>query len=88
MRNDGAMIEGWFVLNAGFKAKVQCPHCHSQNVSYYKIRTTGLKGISASSKGLTPVCLECGKNLPTQYSRELKQLQTKTKTIKAKGTLP
>lgn len=83
---DNDTVAGWFTLRAGFKVEARCPNCFSQNISYYKIRTTGLTGISASSKGLTPVCLECGKSLPTQYSKELKNLQKKTITIKATRT--
>lgn len=83
MNTDITTLAGWFTLKAGFKVEACCPVCHSKNISYYKIRTTGLKGISASSKGLTPVCIDCGQSLPTQYSKELKSLQKKTRTIKA-----
>ena len=54
----------WFVLNSGFKVQGRCPHCDSQNISFYKERPSGLKGISFRSKGLTPACLDCGKGLP------------------------
>jgi hypothetical protein len=83
MNMDNDTVAGWFTLTAGFKVEGRCPVCHSKNISYYKIRTNGLSGISASSKGLTPVCVDCGKNLPTQYSKEQKNLQKKTITIKA-----
>lgn len=57
-------LSDWFVLNSGFKVHGRCPHCDSQNISFYKERVNGLKGISFRSKGLTPACLDCGKGLP------------------------
>lgn len=66
-------ISGWFVLNAGFKVYGRCPHCQSPNISFYKERRTGLKGISSVSKGITPVCLDCGHSLPTQQKKAEKQ---------------
>lgn len=66
-------ISGWFVLNSGFKVYGRCPNCHSPNMSFYKERRTGLKGISHLSKGLTPVCLDCGHSLPTQQKKVEKQ---------------
>jgi DNA-directed RNA polymerase subunit RPC12/RpoP len=83
MNMDNGTASGWFTLRAGFQVEGRCPVCHSKNISFYKIRTTGLSGISASSKGLTPVCVDCGKDLPTQYSQDVKNLQKKTRTIKA-----
>jgi DNA-directed RNA polymerase subunit RPC12/RpoP len=65
-------VSGWFVLNAGFKVYGRCPRCQSHRIAYHKVRTPGLKGISATSKGLIPVCTDCGKNLPTQMSKECK----------------
>lgn len=72
MKMDNDTISGWFVLNAGFKVYGRCPACHSPNISYYKNRYPGLKGISASSKGLSPVCIDCGHSLPTQVEKEKK----------------
>lgn len=73
-------VSGWFVLRAGFKVSGRCPVCHSTHISYHKTRTPGLKGISASSKGITPACMNCGKSLPTQLSKkDQKQLLLKTK---------
>lgn len=83
MNMDNETVAGWFTLKAGFKVEGRCPACHSNNISYYKIRRSGLSGISAASKGLTPVCVDCGKNLPTQYSKEEKSLQKKTIIVKA-----
>lgn len=71
-------ISGWFVLNAGCKVYGRCPECHSPNISYYKERRTGLKGISTASKGLTPVCLDCGNCLPTQQRKIEKGASSKS----------
>lgn len=65
---------GWFVLNSGFKVQASCPACHSPNVSYYRNRYPGLKGISHNSQGFTPACLDCGKNLPNQTDKQSKKL--------------
>lgn len=72
-------VSGWFVLNAGFKVYGRCPSCHSPRISYHKTRKTGLKGISHLSQGLRPVCVDCGKGLPTQVKQEQKPIQTKVK---------
>lgn len=78
MGTDSDTMSGWFVLKAGFKVHGRCPDCHSPNISFYKERITGMKGISPSSKGLTPVCLECGKNLPQPKKRSERLHQRKT----------
>jgi hypothetical protein len=83
MNTNNETVSGWFTLRAGFKVEGRCPVCHSKNISYYKIRTAGLSGISATAKGLTPVCVDCGKNLPAQYSKEQKSLQKKAIIVKA-----
>jgi hypothetical protein len=70
MNTETDTLSGWFVLNSGFKVYGRCPGCHSPNISYHKVRATGLKGISQNSKGLIPVCLDCGKSLPTKGSKE------------------
>jgi hypothetical protein len=80
MGTDSDTISGWFVLNAGFKVYGRCPQCHSTHISFYKERRTGLKGISHLSKGLTPVCLDCGKNLPTQNNSQQKPVALKKNT--------
>jgi DNA-directed RNA polymerase subunit RPC12/RpoP len=72
-------VSGWFVLNAGFKVYGRCPACHSPRISFHKIRTPGLKGISAASKGLIPVCVDCGKSLPTKVVKELKIISSPRK---------
>lgn len=64
MHTQSETLSNWFVLNSGFKVQGRCPHCDSQNISFYKERPQGLKGISFRSKGLTPACLDCGKGLP------------------------
>lgn len=69
MGNEADTISGWFVLNAGFKVYGRCPDCHSPRISFYKERRSGLKGISHMSTGITPVCLDCGKSLPTQKTK-------------------
>jgi transposase-like protein len=79
MNTDSENVSGWFVLNAGFKVQVRCPACHSPNVSYHKVRRMGLKGISAKSRGLTPACMDCGKNLPTKVEKEGKKLSAPVK---------
>ena len=66
---DTDTVTGWFVLNSGFKVYGRCPSCHSPRISFYKIRKPGLKGISMNSKGITPVCIDCGKCLPTQSAK-------------------
>lgn len=79
MGTESDTISGWFVLNSGFKVYGRCPQCHSPNISFYKERRTGLKGISAASKGITPVCLDCGKSLPVQNKKADKPIQIKKK---------
>ncbi len=80
MNKEVDTVSSWFVLSAGFKVYVKCPVCHSQNVSYHKTRAPGLRGISSSSKGLSPACMDCGQSLPTQLSKkDQKQLSLKTK---------
>ncbi len=76
MNNDTESVNGWFTLSSG-KVYGRCPACHSPRISFHKMRTQGMKGISPSSKGLIPVCVDCGKNLPTQISKEQKKFQTK-----------
>lgn len=73
-------VSGWFILNSGFKVYGRCPVCQSPRISYHKDRKPGLKGISSSSQGLTPACMDCGKSLPTQVNREQKQIQFKLET--------
>ena len=70
-------VSGWFTLNSGFKVYGRCPGCHSPRISFHKSRIQGMKGISKSSQGLIPVCMDCGKNLPTQISKEQKKVQAK-----------
>lgn len=64
---------GWFILKAGFKVHGRCPTCNSSNISYYKDRRDGLKGISHLSTGLKPVCLDCGHGLPKQTTKPKKK---------------
>jgi transposase-like protein len=73
MMKDGETTSTWFVLNSGFKVQATCPACHSPNVSYYRTRVPGLKGISHNSHGFTPACLDCGKNLPNQREKNAKR---------------
>lgn len=68
-------VSGWFVLNAGFKVYGRCPDCHSPRISFYTNRSPGMKGMSYTSKGLIPVCTDCGKSLPTKVTKEQKLLQ-------------
>lgn len=70
MDNDSGLVSGWFVLNSGFKVYGRCSHCFSPRLAYHKDRMTGLKGISQSSKGITPACLDCGHGLPPQGKRK------------------
>lgn len=79
MNSESDTVSGWFVLRAGFQVHGRCPHCHSPNISYHKVRKTGLKGISASSVGLTPACIDCGKNLPTQSEKNTKNSSARNK---------
>lgn len=72
MNSEFDTVSGWFVFSAG-KVYGRCPSCHSPRIAYHKERRTGLKGISHMSKGLTPACVDCGKSLPTQSSKETKQ---------------
>lgn len=74
MGADNDTVTGWFVLNSGFKVYGRCPACHSPRISYHKVRRPGLKGISAASSGLAPACIDCGKSLPTQVSKEKKPI--------------
>lgn len=83
MNTEADTLSGWFVLNSGFKVYGRCPGCHSPNISYHKVRVTGLRGISQQSKGLIPVCLDCGKSLPTKAPKETKPA---SKTIKVNST--
>jgi hypothetical protein len=84
MSSDSDIVSGWFVLNAGFKVQARCPVCHSLNVSYHKTRRMGLKGISSKSQGLTPACMDCGKNLPTKVQKESKNLHIRGQRFTAK----
>lgn len=72
-------VSGWFVLNSGFKVYGRCPCCQSPNISFHKIRVSGLKGISAASKGIYPVCVDCGKGLPNKLAKETKPISLKAK---------
>ncbi len=81
MNSERDTVSGWFVLNSGFKVSGQCPECHSPNISYHKVRKTGLQGRSISSKGLRPVCLDCGKGLPTQADKETKTFSSQTMSL-------
>ena len=77
MNLENDTVSGWFTLNAGFKVYGRCPACHSPRISFHKSRTPGMKGISASSKGLTPACIDCGMSLPTKPNKNLKPLLPK-----------
>lgn len=77
MNTDFDTVSDWFVLKAGFKVHGRCPHCHSSNLAYYKTRRPGLTGISANSKGITPFCLDCEKNLPEQLGGKNHRSSTK-----------
>lgn len=81
MSND--TVSGWFVLNSGFKVYGRCPACDSPRIAYHKSRTPGLKGIAASSKGLTPACIDCGKSLPVQSAKEAKPLNRQIRIKRA-----
>lgn len=70
---DADTVTGWFVLNAG-RVYGRCPACYSPRICYHKSRITGLKGISATSKGITPACLDCGKGLPLQIAKDNKPI--------------
>ncbi len=75
MKDTDTISSSWFVLSSGFKVQASCPSCHSHNVSYYCNRVPGLKGISHSSSGFIPACLDCGKNLPSQRTKSAKKGQ-------------
>ena len=79
---DVEQVTGWFVLNSGFKVQASCPACHSPNVSYYRSRYPGLKGISHNSHGFVPACLDCGKNLPNQLDKSPKKLPSSKKKFR------
>lgn len=79
---DGEATANWFVLNSGFKVQATCPACQSPNVSYYRTRVPGLKGISHNSRGFTPACLDCGKNLPNQREKEIKRVPASKKKFR------
>lgn len=84
MNGEYDTVSDWFILQAGFKVKARCPHCYSQNISFYKQRRPGLKGISHLSKGITPFCLDCQKNLPEQLGgRQQRQADKKHSTLHA-----
>ena len=82
MNTENDTVSGWFTLNAGFKVYGRCPACHSPRISFHKSRIPGLKGISATSTGLTPVCIDCGMNLPTKPSKQQKVLPRKKTKFK------
>ncbi len=75
MKDNDTVTNIWFVLSSGFKVQASCPSCHSHNVSYFCTRVPGLKGISQSSRGFTPACLDCGKNLPSGREKVAKKGQ-------------
>lgn len=79
---DAETTSHWFVLNSGFKVAASCPACHSHNVSYYRVRHPGLKGISHMSKGLVPACLDCGRNLPNQKDKTPKRVDPRKKKFR------
>lgn len=74
-------VSDWFVLQAGFKVYGRCPLCHSPRLSYHKTRRPGLTGISQASKGFTPICIDCGKNLPERLSHNQKPAEKKLSSI-------
>ena len=76
---DACEVSEWFSLKAGFKVHGQCPVCHSTRIGFHTNRTPGLKGITHSSKGLAPACIDCGKSLPEQQKKESKTLLNKPK---------
>lgn len=82
MNLDNDTVSGWFTLNAGFKVYGRCPACHSPRIAFHKTRTPGLKGISASSKGITPACIDCGMSLPTQTNKNQKTIALKKTNFK------
>lgn len=69
---DTDFVSGWFVVEAG-KVYGRCPVCHSPRIAYHKIRKPGLKGISMTSKGITPSCVDCGKSLPNLQHKDFRQ---------------
>jgi len=68
MSNESKTVSAWFKTKSGFKVYAACPACQSSNISYFKTRKDGLKGISTKSRGLTPVCIDCGRNFPSMNS--------------------
>ena len=82
MGADTETVTGWFVLNSGFKVYGRCPACNSPHISYHKVRRQGLRGISAASQGITPVCIDCGKGLPTRAPKDQKQPNFKKKSAR------
>lgn len=82
MNFDNDTVSGWFTLNAGFKVYGRCPACHSPRISFHKTRVPGLKGISASSQGLTPACVDCGTGLPTQRHHQRRTVFQQRKKFK------
>lgn len=77
------MISSWFTLNSGFKVYGRCPGCFSPNISYQKMRRSGLTGISPGTTGLTPVCLDCGKGLPSHLNKDKKAVTMERQTKRA-----
>jgi hypothetical protein len=75
-------VSEWFSLKAGFKVHAQCPDCHSPRIAFHTNRTPGLKGITLSSQGLAPACIDCGKSLPSHRKKASKNLQGFTKERK------
>jgi hypothetical protein len=73
MGTEAETTSSWFVLNGGFKVYGRCPRCASPRISYYKERVSGLRGISAQSKGLVPVCIDCEQALPTRARSPARQ---------------
>lgn len=56
---DTDTVNAWYVLSKGFKVYSQCPNCHSQHISYHKVREPGYAGVM-------PVCQNCSKVMPTR----------------------
>ncbi len=82
LNTDIDTVSSWFVLKSGFKVHGRCPQCHSTHLTFFKNRIPGLTGISPSSEGISPACLNCGKNLPGQ-GKKAKKL-SKANIIKCK----
>jgi transcription elongation factor Elf1 len=64
MLKDMRQVSRWYVLNQNFKIYSSCSACESENILYYKVRTS-------THSGFAPECGNCGKEFPVRMRSTL-----------------